>query len=74
MHATDLAGAFCLVCVDRYFLSFSFSYAGMGPVLVMSNTIVVNFATFSLLKSTIENAYMSYLVFFRTEIQRRIRI
>ena len=36
----------------------------MGPVLVMSNTIAVNFATFNLLKSTIENAYMSYLVFF----------
>ena len=46
----------------------------MGPVLVMSNTIAVNFPTFNLLKSTIENAYMSYLVFFRTEIQRRIRI
>ena len=36
----------------------------MGPVLVTSNTIAVNFATFNLLKSTIENAYMSYLVFF----------
>ena len=46
----------------------------MGPVLVMSNTIGVNFATFNLLKSTIENAFMSYLVFFRTQIQRRIRI
>ena len=46
----------------------------MGPVLVMSNTIAVNFATFNLLKSTIENAYMSYLVFFRTEIQRKLRI
>ena len=46
----------------------------MGPVLLMSNTIAVNFATFNLLKSTIENAYMSYLLFFRTEIQRRIRI
>ena len=46
----------------------------MSPVLVMSNIIAVNFATFNLFISTIENAYMSYLVFFRTEIQRRIRI
>ena len=50
----------------------------MGPVLVISNTIAVNFATFNFLKSRIENAYimsyMSYLVFFRTEIQRGIRI
>ena len=46
----------------------------MGPVFVMSNTIAVNFATFNLLKSTIENAHMPYLVFFRTEIHRRIRI
>ena len=36
----------------------------MGPVLVRSNTIAVYFATLSLLKSTIENAYISYLVFF----------
>ena len=33
----------------------------MGPVLVISNTIAVNFATFDLLKSTIENAY--YVIF-----------
>ena len=46
----------------------------MGPVLVMSNTIAVNFATFSLLKSTIENAYMSYSIIFHKEIQHRIRI
>ena len=32
----------------------------MGPVLVMSNTIFVNFATFNLLKSTIENAYVIF--------------
>ena len=36
----------------------------MGPILVKSNTIAVNFATFNLLMSTIENAYKSYLVFF----------
>ena len=35
----------------------------MGPVLVMSNTIAFNFATFNLLKSTIENAYMSFGIF-----------
>ena len=34
----------------------------MGPVLVM-NTIAVNFATFNLLKSTIENAYRVYVIF-----------
>ena len=34
----------------------------MGPVLVMSNTTAVNFATFNLLKSTTENAY-NYVIF-----------
>ena len=46
----------------------------MGPVLVMPNTIAVNFATFNLSKSIIEKAYMSYLVICRTKIQRKIRI
>ena len=37
----------------------------MGPVLLMSNTIAVNFATFNLLKSTIEKCmYVIIGIFF----------
>ena len=47
---------------------------GVGLLLIIARA-EDNFAIFNLLKSTIENACMSYFVFFfRTEIQRRIRI
>ena len=46
----------------------------MGPVLVMSNTIAVNFATFNLLKSTIENAYLVFFARkFNVEYESEVR-